>query len=69
MVAADDGAPEARPPRLIDLVALCRRFNEEGALYDRCESDTVPRADRYGAAGKRATRSPRTDPTQISFST
>jgi hypothetical protein len=33
MVASDDGAPEARPPRLTDLVALCRRLNEEEALY------------------------------------
>jgi len=33
VVAADDGAPEARPPRLNDLVALCRRLNDEGARY------------------------------------
>lgn len=33
MVSPDDGAPEARPPRLTDLVALCRRLNEEGARY------------------------------------
>lgn len=33
MVAPDDGAPEARPPRLTDLVALCRRLNEEGTRY------------------------------------
>lgn len=33
MVAPDDGAPEARPPRLSDLVALCPRLNEEGARY------------------------------------
>lgn len=33
MVAPDDGAPEARPPRLTDLVSLCRRLNEEGARY------------------------------------
>lgn len=30
MVAPDDGASEARPPRLRDLVALCRRLNEAG---------------------------------------
>jgi hypothetical protein len=33
MVPPDDGAPEARPPRLTDLVALCRRLNEAGARY------------------------------------
>jgi hypothetical protein len=33
MVAPDDGAPEARPPRLSDLVALCRRLNEAGTRY------------------------------------
>ena len=33
MVASDDGASEARPPRLTDLVELCRRLNEEGARY------------------------------------
>jgi hypothetical protein len=33
MVAPDDGAPEARPPRLTDLVALCRRLNESGTRY------------------------------------
>ena len=33
MVAPDDGAPEARPPRLTDLVALCRPLNDEGARY------------------------------------
>lgn len=33
MVPPDDGAPEARPPRLIDLVTLCRRLNDEGARY------------------------------------
>lgn len=33
MVSPDDGAPEARPPRLTDLVALCRRLNQEGAGY------------------------------------
>jgi len=33
MVARDDGPLEARPPRLADLVALCRRLNESGARY------------------------------------
>jgi Nucleotidyl transferase of unknown function (DUF2204) len=33
MVPPDDGAPEARPPRLTDLIALCRRLNEAGARY------------------------------------
>ncbi len=28
-----DEAPEARPPRLTDLVALCRDLNAEGARY------------------------------------
>ena len=29
----DDQAPEARPPVLEDLVALCRALNAEGARY------------------------------------
>jgi len=33
MVASDDGPPESRPPRLTDLVALCRHLNEEHARY------------------------------------
>lgn len=33
MVAADDVSPEARPPRLTDLVGLCRRLNDAGAPY------------------------------------
>ena len=33
MVPADDDAPSARPPRLSDLVALCRGLNEAGARY------------------------------------
>ena len=34
MVDADDGpAPEARPPGIADLVALCRSLNREGARY------------------------------------
>ena len=33
MVPANDDAPEARPPRLSDLVTLCRRLNDEGARY------------------------------------
>jgi hypothetical protein len=33
MVPPDDGAPEARPPRLTDLAAMCRRLNEAGARY------------------------------------
>lgn len=33
MVTPDDGALEARPPRLSDLVALCRRLNEAGTRY------------------------------------
>src|SRR6266566_2818888 len=33
MVPPDDVAPDARPPRLTDLVALCRRLNEEHARY------------------------------------
>jgi hypothetical protein len=33
MVPANDDAPEARPPRLSDLVALCRHLNDEGARY------------------------------------
>ena len=34
MVDSDDGAPlESRPPTLEDLVALCRRLNEEHARY------------------------------------
>lgn len=33
MVSSHDGPPEARPPRLTDLVVLCRRLNEEGARY------------------------------------
>ncbi len=36
MVDDDDGAQpqlESRPPTLEDLVALCRRLNEEGARY------------------------------------
>ena len=34
MVDADDGPPlESRPPRLNDLVSLCRRLNEEQARY------------------------------------
>ena len=33
MVPPDDGAPEARPPRLTDLVALCRQLNEAQARY------------------------------------
>ncbi|MBM3779787.1 MAG: hypothetical protein FJW23_16355 [Acidimicrobiia bacterium] len=33
MVPEDDGAPQARPPRLSDLLGSCRRLNEEGARY------------------------------------
>jgi predicted nucleotidyltransferase len=33
VVPPDDGAPEARPPRLSDLVALCRHLNETGTRY------------------------------------
>jgi len=34
VVDADDGpAPEARPPGIADLVALCRSLNREGARY------------------------------------
>ena len=33
MVGPDDGAAEARPPRLTDLVALCRQLNEAHARY------------------------------------
>ena len=34
MVHDDDGpAPEARPPLLADLIALCRSLNREGARY------------------------------------
>lgn len=33
MVSPDDDAREARPPRLSDLVALCRRLNEEHVRY------------------------------------
>jgi hypothetical protein len=33
MVPPDDGAPDARPPRLSDLIALCRHLNEAGARY------------------------------------
>ena len=34
MVHGDDGpAPEARPPLLADLIALCRSLNREGARY------------------------------------
>jgi hypothetical protein len=33
VVAPNDGALEARPPRLSDLVALCRRLNETGTRY------------------------------------
>ena len=33
MVPPDDGPLEARPPRLTDLVALCRHLNEAGARY------------------------------------
>ena len=29
----DDPAPEARPPGVADLVALCRSLNREGARY------------------------------------
>ena len=34
MVDSNDGAtPESRPPRLADLVSLCRSLNREGARY------------------------------------
>ncbi len=34
MVDSHDGAPtESRPPTLTDLLALCRRLNDEGARY------------------------------------
>jgi hypothetical protein len=33
LVPPDDDAPEARPQRLTDLVALCRSLNEHGARY------------------------------------
>lgn len=34
MVDSHDGAPtESRPPTLADLLALCRRLNDEGARY------------------------------------
>jgi predicted nucleotidyltransferase len=33
VVPPDDGAPDARPPRLTDLVALCGHLNEAGARY------------------------------------
>lgn len=34
MVDSNDGAPpESRPPRLADLVALCRSLNREAARY------------------------------------
>jgi hypothetical protein len=33
MDAPDDDAPDARPPRLSDLVSLCRRLNDEAARY------------------------------------
>jgi len=33
VVPPDDVPLEARPPRLADLVALCRRLNEAGARY------------------------------------
>ncbi len=33
MVPPDDGSLDARPPRLIDLVALCRSLNQEQVRY------------------------------------
>ena len=33
MVTEDDGALESRPPTLNDLVALCRRLNDQEARY------------------------------------
>ncbi len=33
MVDSDDDAPQARPPRLADLVNLCRSLNRESARY------------------------------------
>ena len=43
MVRNDDGPPpEARPPLLTDLIALCRSLNREGARYIVIGNLTTP---------------------------
>ena len=56
MVAPDDDAPEVRPPRLTDLVARCRRLNEQHAHEVVIGGVSIPLASmmrRYIAPRKR----------------